>query len=531
MSAAMVLIYQPNEYPGHDYYFHMLRIEALMEALKEGTFPFYIDSNSINGYGYLTKAFYCDVVLIPFAAIGLLTGKAVAYNIMLFVMTVLCGLFTFYAVKTIFKNNTVASISSILYTFCYYRIADTYHRAALGETLSFTFIPIVYLGLYHIIKGDYKKWYIIAIGYTLLIFTHLISTVLTAFTTIIFMLIYSKSLRKEPIRLLYLGVAAVVTVLLTTYYWLPMIEQMLSNSFYYQTNEHIDLIANRVVFSAVFWNFFAGPIQTPQGFLPAVGITLTAFVCMRLVVYKKTPLLKHADQMVIVGLCFIFASSFLFPWQLFPFTKFHFIQFPWRFYEFVSFFFAIAGAYYSTIVLKSRIRKIIAYGLVITVIVFTFKSDSFVVQETCMWLEYKEIPHKENRYHISGAEYLPSAISDPQDVFERDNKKVDTENNATISNFTKNGCNLDFDITLQASNERAELPLIYYKGYKATQDGKEISYTESKNGLIELDLSQSGHINVSYVGTTLQAIAYYFSIICFILLVGYLIFIERKKNA
>lgn len=531
MSTAMVVAYNPHEDLGHDYFFHMLRFEALIEALRDGTFPYYIDNNAINGYGYLSKAFYCDIILIPFAAIGLFSSIEFAYNAMLFVMTVLCGVFTFYAVKQIFKNNTAASISSILYTFCYYRIIDTYHRAALGETLSFTFLPIIYLGLYHIIKGDYKKWYIIAIGYALMIFTHLLSSVLTAFVTVIFLIIYNKLLRKEPVRLIYLGVAAIVTILLTTYYWLPMIEQMLSNSFYYQTREYINLLANRMIFSAVIWSLFSGPIQAVQGFIPAIGITLTACVCLRLFVYNKTKLLKHADQMVILGVFFIFVSSFLFPWQYFPFTKFHFIQFPWRFYEFVSFFFAIAGAYYSTFIIKGRKRQLIGYGLLLLLILFTFKSDKYVVKETSLWLDYKGVSINDNRLHLSGAEYLPSAVPSTEFLFERDNTKIITENNSTVSNFAKERGGIEFYLSLGSANDKAELPLTYYKGYKATIDGQEIPYTQSLNGLIELGLSQSGHIKVSYVGTTLQAFAFYFSIICFILLSVYLIINQRKKNA
>lgn len=156
LSFLMVYFYQPL-CPGQDFFFHYRRLQALMDGLKTSPYLIYLDYDALDGYGYFTKAFYSDFVLIPFALIGNLTSLSFAYQFMLFLMTVLCGVFTYITVNHIYKKPFAAAIAALLYTFAVYRLLDMYHRAALGETLTFTFIPIVFLGLYHIIKGDYKK--------------------------------------------------------------------------------------------------------------------------------------------------------------------------------------------------------------------------------------------------------------------------------------------------------------------------------------------------------------------------------------
>lgn len=515
---------------GQDYYFHIMRLEALMDALKEGTFPYYLDYKVIDGYGYFTKAFYSDVILIPFALLGLITSTLTAYNAILFTITFLCGLFTYIAIRKIFENNLAASIGSILYTFCFYRLLDMYHRAALGETISFTFIPIVFLGLYHIVKGDYKKWYIIAIGFSLLIFTHVISTVLTFITVCIFLLIYNKYLRKEPKRVLYLAIAAVSTVLITAYYLFPMIEQMLSDTFYYQARELTGKPATaRFGLNWVIWGMYTGGVQARQIFVPGVSILLSAAVCVRLFVLKKTKLLRFADVMVVVGLVFIFMTSQLFPWQYFPFTLLDFIQFPWRLFEFSCFFFAVAGGYYLALALSSKIRAIISYAIILFTTLFMIVNDAQLYKEV-RWDNINAKPTIENYYFLAGREYIPHAVPSVEYLAERGDTIV-TKHHSGILNFNRNKSITSFDIILNSDKDTLELPLIYYKGYAAYQGKDKLKVTESKNGLVEIEATNSGYTEVFYAGTIIQTIGLYISILSIIGLIVYIVYSRRRKYA
>ena len=60
-----------------------------------------------------------------------------------------------------------------------------------------------------------------------------------------------------------------------------------------------------------------------------------------------------------------------------------------------------------------------------------------------------------------------------------------------------------------------ELPYIYYLGYRVYANGQEIKYTESDNGLIQINIAQDSQIKVKYLGTNEMLISYAISIISF----------------
>lgn len=531
LSAFMLYAYGFNLSGGHDYYFHNARFEALMKALQNGMFPVYIDYDGVNGYGYLPKLFYSDVILIPFAIIGNLTSTQTGYLSILFTMTVLCGLFTYIVVNKIYKNSFAAAVSALLYTFCMYRLYDLYHRAALGEVLSFTFLPIVFLGLYYIIKGDYKKWYVITIGFCLTIFSHLISSVVLFITVIIILAIYYKDLKKEPKRLLYLAIAGGASLLILAYYIYPMAEQLLSNTFYLNTDTWSYPDKNKINPYHIIWGMTNGLPLPDQGFSPRLGLLLTLGIIVRIFIRNngKSPLLRSADILVILGLLFVFATSSLFPWSVFPFSKMNYLQFPWRLYEFSSLFFAVAGGYYLSILLKSNVRKFVVLCFITLFTVLALLGDGkYYNNFTVQYRDTYEYINMDNHYYISGLEYYPAKVPSTHYIQKR-GIVIDTKDSTTnITNFARNKNITTFDVEIK-NPDQLELPLLYYKGYKATLNGENLTVEQSDNGLLALAVNQSGRVEVYYKGTAVQYICFWISIAAIVALCIY-IFLSKKRK-
>lgn len=530
LTLLMMYFYSPL-LPGHDFHFHLLRFQALMNALADGNFyPSYVDYHSAAGYGYFTKAFYSDVILIPFAIVGCFTSLLFGYQLLIFTITILCGLFTYKAVNSILKNPLAAMFAALLYTFCVYRLLDVYNRSALGEAISFTFVPLVFLGLYHVIKGDYRKWYILSIGFSLMIFTHLISSVLLFLTILLFLLIYNKYLRQEPQRLGYLVLSGFVTVLITAYYIFPMLEQMLSNSFYYETRD----ISKPVEYGAykfhwTIWGMFTGIVQPRQIFIPGVGILLTISVLLRLFIYEKSKELKLMDTLSIVGLIYIFATSSLFPWGYFPFTLLDFIQLPWRLYEFASFFLAIAGGYYLAVLLKTNKRRLIGLCGIVGLIVVMLVSESILYKETRNVMPLHLEPTSNNDYLLSGLEYFPDKFASVAYIQQRGDTIISNNPAVVSTNLVRAKGVTQFDVETNTS-AILELPLTYYKGYQAqTSSGSYLPISESENGLVQIEVDQSGQIEVYYGGTWVQKVGWFVSILS-ILSLCLFIFYQKKSE-
>ncbi len=530
LTLAMMLLYRPL-CPGHDFFFHYRRLMALMDGLKISPFLIYLDYSAMAGYGYFAKAFYSDVILIPFAIIGNLTNAEFGYQSMIFTTTVLCGVFTYMFINRIYKNTFIASAGALLFTFCIYRILDVYHRAAVGEALSFTFIPLVFWGLYEIINGNYRKWYILAIGYSLVIFTHLISSVLMFLTMLIILIICYKPLIKEPKRIWSLVVAGLVTLLIVSYYLFPMLEQMLSNTFYYN-GKNIMMKAGDMSldYHWIIWGMFNGVIQPRQLFIPGTGLLLTCVIVLRLFVSSKSEKLRIADIGVLIGLFYIVLTMPFIPWSVFPFSLLDFIQMPWRLYEFSSFFFAVAGAYYLSLLIKSNKRGLIALCMLAAMLLVVMANDSRIYKEVRCYNSIEEnVPQPANAYNMGGAEYLPVKVPSVDFIDKRGDLVLRGNDTIPVSDFARNGKYTRFNLT--SDNARIlELPLIYYKGYTATLNNQTIPVSESNNGLVEIRADRSGSVEVYYDGTVTQRIGWFLSVLSIIGLCIYIFVSARKQK-
>ncbi len=532
LSLFMVCWFGPvSEYAGHDYYFNIRRFDVLTNALRLHTYPIYIDYQALEGYGYFTKGFYPDLIILPFAALGLFVGTVAAYNVMIFLMTFLCGYFTYKAVNTIFHNNFVASASSILYTFSVYHLFDWYNRAALGESLSFTFLPIVFLGLYQIIKGDYKKWYILTIGYSLLIYTHLLSSFLTLIVLVLISILNCRRLLKEPRRIVFLVLAALVSIPLTASYIFTMLEQMASNTFYYSVNENITG-QTKLTLSHIGWGVMSGIVYPKSENMAGIGLLIILLILLRVFVKEKSRLLKMADFCVLIGVILLLAASSLFPWGRLPLG---FIQFPWRLYEFIVFFFAVGGSYYLACVLKTKRQLTIASVVIIafTMLVFVTSDNNYKHWQSLAKSEAPEwftgVASVENEYYLGGLEYLPTKVPSYNYIHQRrsDSIRFEHEDTASFSDISRDKGVFSVNIT-SPQTTTVELPLVFYKGYKAILNGEILSIGESKNGLIEFTINQSGKIEVFYTWTLVQQISWYITLFSIFILIIYISFFRRK---
>ncbi|WP_029903172.1 hypothetical protein [Prevotella sp. 10(H)] len=528
LSLAMTYLYLPF-IPGHDSYFHFRRLQALMDSIGESPFLIYMDYTAIEGYGYFTKGFYPDFVLIPFAIIGKITNLDFAYHFMIFTMTVLCGVFTYIAVNRMYKSTYAASVSAILYTFALYRLLDLFHRGALGEAVSFTFVPLAILGIYEIIKGNYKKWYILTIAFSLLIFNHALSSLLMFITIIILVLVYYKSILNEPKRILYLVISGIITIPIVSYAIFPMMEQLASNSFYYEINPLTSVTENTLAASVIIPGMFMGIIYPMRTFAPAIGLLLTCGIFLRLFVYGKSPRLRSVDIGVIIGLIYVCASSYWFPWTIFPFNKLGIIQIPWRLYEFSSYFFAVAGGYYLALLLKSSLRKFVAGGFLVICTLLVLANDAKLYHDVRITAGIEREASLENLYHLIGLEYLPVKVPSVGYLVERGDSIKSNKGEVNISNFQRDKGTLTFKIE-QTADAELELPLIYYKGYTAKLDGTDLSVSESDDGLVQIYADKPGEVKVYYGGTFTQKASWIVTLISIVALCVYIFLFKRKSK-
>ncbi len=69
----------------------------------------------------------------------------------------------YWFVSQLTKSKEVGTLAAILYMLMPYHLNDMYIRNALGEFLSYIFIPLVFLGLYKMFQKE-KGIYLLCIG-------------------------------------------------------------------------------------------------------------------------------------------------------------------------------------------------------------------------------------------------------------------------------------------------------------------------------------------------------------------------------
>lgn len=65
--------------------------------------------------------------------------------------------------KKLTKSKLIATLIAILYMLMPYHLTDMYIRNAIGEFLSYIFVPLVFLGLYNLFHKEKEDW-ILCIG-------------------------------------------------------------------------------------------------------------------------------------------------------------------------------------------------------------------------------------------------------------------------------------------------------------------------------------------------------------------------------
>ena len=184
-----------NDNPG-DMDFHMIRIDAVANALRDRQFPPRISSLWMDGYGFPTSVYYNDILLLLPALLRLLGyDLIISMKVYLIFINILTASVSLWAFSRLFSSRKIGVLLTITYVLAPYRLSYGYVHSAVGEFSAITFLPLVAYGIVKIYTenpDDWKNYHkygmILALGITgvasalrLWIDTVLLSLVLNAY--------------------------------------------------------------------------------------------------------------------------------------------------------------------------------------------------------------------------------------------------------------------------------------------------------------------------------------------------------------
>ncbi len=482
---------------GHDTNFHLHRILAMTENIRIGKYiPVYF--NYLNGFGYANGLFYPDIFLIIpgfLNYIGL--GLKLSYKIFILLIN-FASIFTMYlCVYRISKEKKCGIIAMILYAVSTYRLIDYVERSALGEMLAFIFIPIVILGIYEILYGNEKQGFYLTVGLSCLCYSHVISFYITCIFMTILVLVNIKCL-KEKNRLKQLCLNLLASILITSHFWAPMLEQIIQYEF--NLKAYDPFYDNIVPLLALFIDF---PLITLYKTWFPPGIGLIYYVYIKKII-KETQHNKFIFTLALFGIISIILSTSNLIWKINIFYKvFNIIQFPWRFYMFATVFLIIS---FSIMMKNIKFNKNIKIYFIYTIIIFMIDSLIHLNALTITGPLKGEIMF---------GEYLPKEFN-TEIVNDYKTKDYTYERNKNI-----------LTIDLKKEKNNVEVPLIFYKGYKACSENECFKTKKNKNGLLEIETNKTKtKINIEYKGTNIYNISKYTTLLG----LGIFVYISIKKG-
>lgn len=510
---------------GHDLEYHLSRISGISNSLRVGDFKALIHNPGFYNYGYANGLFYSNLFLYLPALLKLIGLNIItSYKIFIVICTILTSISMFYCTKSITKSNKMALLSSVLYTLCSYRICDVIVRAAIGEVLSFIFVPIIILGLYEILFGNCKKWYIFTFGFVGLINCHIISTVMMAIIIVIIILFNIFRLFKEKKRLFSLIISAIVGLLLGAFFIIPMLQQ------YVTSDLLINSKTNDISIIMPFFKIFVGIPNYKTKFIPGgIGLVYFFLIYLRFKIKEKNELLQFSDLMMTIGIFTLLASTDIVPWlEISPLLGS--IQYTWRLFLFSSFFLSLSGSivFFQWNKEKKNTKFII---LIVYIIMICFINQFLSSESLKTYYSPKNVSYitEYKDFTVAAGEYLPKNTD--WSLIYTDKRKIKSDSkNIKINYKEKNG---KYYINFKNNDGNyIDVPLIYYRGYKANSVNNNKEYTVGYGYntwcRIYINNIKKDKIILEYKGTIITRISYLISIISLIILLTW-IYLNKKE--
>lgn len=545
---------------GADLIFHMRRIETLADAIRLGELPVRMWSVWLGGHGYASSFFYGDTCLAVPAVLRLIgfTPDA-AYRMFLVAVNLATAWVAYISFKGCFRNRYLGFFGSLLYTLAPYRMYNMYNRAAIGEATAMIFLPLLVWGFYRIYtedpgkKGYLWNWVIPVIGFSGVIQSHALTCEMTGFFVIVLCLIlWKKTFRRRTFMVL--SCTVIMTVVINAWYLVPFLDLMFADQYYFGNNAGM-LIQSRGVYPAqIFYTLQAGGSSSryvENGMLEAepIGLGVALLFCMFLwLVVRRYKCKETGDLIVqdkkkragdIVWILTVIAlvmSTSWFPWDFLSHANkvlaslVGSIQFPTRITSVATVLGVFVACVTGEKVICSQWGKQKGWtGLGIigaaAVLFGGYQLNDFLLTRDSFLRLYT--PQNIGSAAVLGAEYLPLDA----DITHMRNHAPVLGNGVTLDGYEKKGLEVRGHVTTGEASY-LELPLLYYKGYRAVEDttGEGLTLIKGDNCDVRVLLPEdfSGQIHVWYAGMWYWHLAEAVSVIAGI---GFLVYygIRRRR--
>lgn len=514
---------------GDDAFFHLNRIEGIAREWANGNFPARLESYCMFGMGYPMSVMYPEVFLWPAAflrMIGFDLPFCMKADIAL--INILTTLLSYYSFKNIFRSRQIGLWGSAVYTLSLYRLYNIYDRAAVGEFIAMTFLPLICWGLTRAfsekeeVVREKKTVLLLAFGYMGILYSHVLSLEFAAvFTLLLCLTLWKRFFRKSTFFTFVK--AALLAVGLSLWFLMPFLDYSLHAGLnVFETGNPIQILG--LYFAQLFWFFpwrgwssymYVSGMQYVRAY--GMGLALAAvFFCFMYFRVKGIAGRKMRDFDVYpkvkiaaaVGILAMFMSLNIFPWDAVSeisegFRKVVYsIQFPYRFLVIVTISITFLGCgMFAMFQQEGSGRKGSVFA--VSILILTVWGSSFYMNHEIQgrtWSDFRDAAAMGSAM-IGNGEYLPAET----DVEALPYTRASAGEGTVLQAYTKKNEHVEFRCENNGGEEGfVECNLLYYPGYRAVngETGEELEIVPGENNVLRVEIPSGfqGDVIIDFVG-------------------------------
>lgn len=515
---------------GADLMYHVLRIEALADSIRNGELPVRISSYWLCGHGYAGSLFYCDTFLALPAFLRIIGfSPESACRLFMTGINLATAVIAYVSFSRAFQNRSIGIFGCVLYTLAPYRVYNMYNRAAVGEVTAMIFLPLLVWGFYKIYTENVEdrkyrwNWVIPTIGFSGIIQSHTLSCEMAGFFVILLCLVlWKKTFRRRTFMVLLSTV--LMTVVINAWYLVPFLDLMTADKYYFSNNANV-LIQSRGIYSAqIFYTLQAGGsssrfVENGMVDTEPIGLGAALLLCIGLWLfmryrYRRTASPQAKKEMraadVVLGMLVLalFMSTCCFPWDFLSScnrilaTLVGSIQFPTRITAMVSILGTFVACVMGVWVLRENAgflsgRMLLALVAAVAILFGNYQLNDILLTRN----EFVRLYSAQNMgtTGVLGAEYLPLGV----EIGHMSYHAPVSSPEISLETYQKEGLSVSAYVTAEREGY-VEFPMLCYKGYHArvTETGSVLPVEKGDNGDVRVRLpgNFSGEIEVWYGG-------------------------------
>lgn len=499
-----------------------------------------VNFNNFGQNGLMVNIFYPWLTMYPMWLLYKVSGSyVIAYKLYYGLLTITTLFIAYCSMHGILKSRPGAYLFAILYTFSAYRFADVYNRAALGEAIALTFLPIVLLGIYKIAFENHREWHKLTLGMSLIAYSHILSLLMSAvFIGVLFLV--GLAIGGDRIkRLVAMIKAACLSMAVSAAMIVPMMEQYIRNNLYTPTGSGA-VMANSAdsIATLMRYSFESNPAGRGLGLTTAIALMMSVLLLIIGIATgkkKESQGFIFAACLLMIGLVIAVCATDMLPWRwIGDNTPIATIQFVWRLNAYTTLAFTATSAILVSDIMNSEKRNVIIAVLGAVVLLSGLQFYTMSAQNSQIISRDRIKEESIANWPSGNVDYTPKQAKEYKDSHGKTMEYifVDDDKVGKTPVTESEGTLYRQDIGAADENRTVDIPVFRFYGESVSLNGEPVETSISERGttLVEVPASKEAVIEISYKYTHLASAARILSIITLLLFVYFGAIKNEKSN-